>query len=118
MKTTIDKETGLYRGQATVVEPWSSDTPSGRSGFAVMWQHREAIGVFFSKDVANGIAATFDALTSEGSGADEPPYEALMELIGFRQILSEVVGREAQRLAENEAATRAAAIRLRGRRWP
>ena len=116
MTPRID-DNGFYRGSACFVEPYS-EAPSGKRGFAVMWQGRNILGVFVSKDVANGIAATFDALTPEGHSPEEPPIDALMELVGFRQILADVVGREAKRLEAQELATRVAANRLRGRHWP
>ena len=110
-------ENGLYLGDACYVET-SSQGPSGRDGFAVMWQGRNILGIFTSKDVANGIAATFDSLTPRGSAPDQPPVDSLLELVGFRQILADVVGREAKRLEAQELATRTAANRLRGRTWP
>jgi len=116
MNPRVDRD-GLYRGSACYVEPYR-EGPTGGEGFAVMWQRRQILGVFVSKEVANGIAATFDALTPEGSAPDDPPVDALLELVGFRQILADVVGREAKRLEAQELATRAAAQRLRGRSWP
>lgn len=119
MTPEIDRETGLYRGDACCVEPCNlGPSPSGGPGFTVTWQGRTILGIFRSKEVANGIAATFDALTPEGSSPDEPPVDSLLELVGFRQILADVVGREAKRLDAQELATSAAAARLRGRRWP
>jgi hypothetical protein len=112
-------EDGLYRGDAYSVELYHNAGVLGRSGgFAVTCVGRTIIGVFQSKEVANGIAATFDALTPEGFAPESAPIDSLLELVGFRQILAEVVGREAKRLQAEELATRAAANRLRGRSWP
>ena len=112
-------EDGFYRGDAYNVEPYHDVGISGRSGgFAVVCVGRTIIGVFQEKEVANGIAATFDALTPEGHAPESAPIDSLLELVGFRRILAEVVGREARRLQAEELATRAAANRLRGRSWP
>lgn len=117
MRNSRLNDDGFYCGEACYVE-LSNQGPSGRESFAVLWQGRNILGVFVSKDVANGIAATFDALTPRGPVSDEPPVDALLELVGFRQILADVVGREAKRLEAQELATRSAANRLRGRTWP
>ena len=109
---------GLYKGGAAFVETINYSTPFGSSAYAVLWNGRDVIGYFATKEIANGIAATFDALTPEGTNPNEPPVDALLDLVGFRQILAAVVEREAKRLAAEEMTTRAAAARLRGRRWP
>lgn len=115
-------EDGRYRGSAYNVEIHPEGAPNGRGGYAVVCVGRTIIGVFQSKEVANGIAATFDALTPEGYAPEgyapeSAPIETLLELVEFRHVLAEVVGREAKRLEAEELATRAAANRLRGR-WP
>jgi hypothetical protein len=107
---------GCYHGDACRVVP-HQPAVSGGDGFAILWWNRSIIAVCVSKEIANGIAATFDALTPRGS-ADDPPVDSLLELVGFRQILAEVVEREAKRLEAQELSTRAAAQRLRGRSWP
>lgn len=110
-------EEGLYRGDNCYVKG-NYETAAGGNGFAILWQQRTLIGIFGSKEVANGIAATFDALVPVGGPSDDPPVDSLLELVGFRHILADVVGREAKRLEAAELATRAAANRLRGRSWP
>lgn len=112
MRSYLD-ENGLFEsGQVRVY--WSHASGSRPDLYQIHAGHQIVLETP-RLDVANGLAATFAALTPEGSPFRmEDVLDSLRDLRSARRFLAEVVGREALVLGKTAAAVQAISGRLYG----